>query len=191
VRTNEPLAKKIGFLILLILAVVLVFRIPLLSEEEEHGEAHEHHFHDHHLGLTLAATTHLEEGGGTHFTLGAEYEYRLSQLIGIGLIGELIFAEHTEYLFVLPLYVHATESLWFRAGPGFEVTRHSEEKPHCSCKEDQDPEHYTSNKAKFLMRIGVGYNIDVGGFIITPTVDIDFLRTQTSLVWGIVIGRGF
>lgn len=167
------------------------FRSLLRSEEQEHGESHDHHFHRHHLGLTLAATSHLEKGGNTYFTLGAEYEYRISKLIGIGVIGELIFAEHTEYLFALPLFFHVTESLWFRIAPGYEIAHHSEEGKDVHAKEGHGNGENCTQKAKFLTRIGAGYNLNAGGFIITPTVDLDFFKSQTSLVWGINICRGF
>jgi len=40
---------------------VVSVHIPLLAEEEEHGETRDHHFHRHHLGVMLAATSHLKE----------------------------------------------------------------------------------------------------------------------------------
>ncbi|MFC2164527.1 hypothetical protein ACFLT2_05965 [Acidobacteriota bacterium] len=190
-RKKESLIKKIGFLTLLTFFLVVSFHLPLLAEEEEHGETHGHHFHRHHLGVTLAATSHLEKGGSTYFTLGAEYEYRLSPLFGIGLIGELIFGKETEYLFALPFFIHVTESLWFRIAPGLEVAHHSEESGDSHGEENHGNGEHSSQKAKFLTRIGAGYNFNAGGFIITPTIDLDFLRSQTSLVWGITIGRGF
>jgi len=190
-RKNESLAIKIALLTLLTVFFVVSFNLSLLAEEEEHGETHEHHFHRNHLGVSLAATTQLAEGAGTHFILGADYEYRLSQLIGIGVIGELIFAEETEYLFALPLFLHVTESLWFRVAPGFEVAHHSEEEGDVHAEEDHGNGDHTSKETEFFMRIGVGYGIVVGGFTITPIIDLDFFRKHTSLVWGISIGKGF
>jgi len=185
------MTRKIGLLTLMTVFLVFSIHFPLLAEEEEHGETHEHRFHRNHLGVSLAATTQLEEGGGTHFTLGADYEYRLSQLIGIGVIGELIFAEETEYLFALPLFLHVTESLWFRIAPGFEVAHHSKEEGDVHAEEDHGNGDHTSQETEFFMRIGVGYGFIAGGFTITPTVDLDIFRKHTSLVWGISIGKGF
>ena len=49
----------------------------------------------------------------------------------------------------------------------------------------------TKTKAEFLIRIGAGYSIHLGDFSIDPSVDLDFLRSSTTLVWGINFGLGF
>jgi len=190
-RNTESLRIKIGHLTLVIVLLLISCHISLYAGEEEHGETHEFHFHRNHLGLTLAATRQLAEGAGTHFTLGLDYEYRLSKGVGIGVIGELIFAEETEYLFALPLFLHVSESLWFRIAPGFEVAHHSEEGGDVHAEEDHSNGDSTSQKTEFLIRIGIGYGFAAGGFTITPTIDLDFFRSHTSLVWGISIGKGF
>ena len=100
--TSNSLKRQIG-IFTLATAIFLFFSSGFLyAEEEEHAEAH--HFHQNHLGLTFSGTTSLEEGRGTHFTIGADYERRLSEVWGVGVIGELIFAHNTEYLFALPVF---------------------------------------------------------------------------------------
>jgi len=191
VKKKESLTKKIGLLTLLAVFLVVSFNISLLAEEEEHGETHEHLFHRNHFSVGLGGTTRLEEGAGTYFTLGADYEYRLSKLIGISVVGELIFAEETEYLFAFPLFLHVTDSLWFRVAPGFEVAHHSEEEGDVHAEEDHGYGDHTSKETEFFIRIGMGYGFVAGGFVITPLIDLDFFRKHTSLVWGISIGKGF
>jgi hypothetical protein len=46
-------------------------------------------------------------------------------------------------------------------------------------------------KTGFLIRTGLGYSFEVGGFQIVPSVDVDFLRNKTSLVWGVNFTKGF
>lgn len=62
--------------------------------EDEHGAEHGHHPNV--LGLFLGATG--EDWQGADFTLGLEYERRLSQSFGIGGIAEYIYGDHKEYV---------------------------------------------------------------------------------------------
>lgn len=159
--------------------------------EEEHGEAH--HFHPNHVALFLGGTTHLEKGTGTYFSLGTDYEYRVSSLVGIGVIGELIFAEETEYLLALPLFLHMTDSLWFRLAPGFEVAHHSENhsEGHGEEAHESNDNDHAGSEVLFFIRMGAGYSFHAGGFSIAPTIDLDIFRSRIALVWGISIGKGF
>jgi len=154
------------------------------QSEEEHGEGH--HFHRNHVSFLVGGTTHLEKGAGTYFSLGADYVYRISNLIGIGVVGELIFAEKTEYLLALPIVLYATESLWFQFAPGFEVAHHS-----VGDGNGHGQEAHSSSEVLSLIRIGGGYNFHVGGLSISPSINLDMFRSRNSLVWGIAIGKGF
>jgi hypothetical protein len=169
------------------MTVLVLFLAPqVMGQEEEHAEAH--HFHLNHLGLVFAGTTDLEEGGGTHFTIGVDYERRLSEVWGVGVVGELIFAHQTEYLFVFPAYFHVTEKLWFQAALGFEVSYHHHEEEN---EGNHGEETHTSKETEFLLRIGVGYEFEVEGIAITPAIAFDVFRGHGSLVWGLSIGKGF
>jgi len=48
----------------------------------------------------------------------------------------------------------------------------------------------TESKTEFLVRIGTGYSVHFGKFSVDPSIDIDFLRSSTTLVWGINFGMG-
>jgi hypothetical protein len=82
---------------------------------EEHGEEHEH---ANELGVFVGGTSENDE---THFTIGVEYERRLSRRLGIGVI-----AEHVDgvdaWVFLAPLSFQPSGhlGLTFYAGPGFE-----------------------------------------------------------------------
>jgi len=63
------------------------------------------------------------ESGATHFTLGADYVRRLgaSGRWGIGGFGEVIFAEHSEWVFGALGSFFPTGELWLMTGLGVEL----------------------------------------------------------------------
>lgn len=173
-----------------LLACALVL-ITSYSFSQAH-EAETHQYHRHHAGLFLGGTSNLKKEE-TDFTLGFEYEYRLSKKMArwsIGLIGEMIFAHKTEYLLVVPVILRITDAFFFRAGPGVEWAHHSEENGHGNihAAEAADGE---GSETEFFVRVGIGYGFEVGKFSITPTLDFDIFQSHTTLVWGIAIGKGF
>ncbi|UCE41406.1 MAG: hypothetical protein JSV17_18575 [Candidatus Aminicenantes bacterium] len=155
-------------------------------------EAETHQYHRHHIGLFLGGTSNLKKEE-TDFTLGIEYEYRLSKEMSrwsIGLIGELIFAHETEYLVVVPIILRVTDAFFLRAGPGIEWAHHGEENGHDNIHA-AEAENGNGRESEFFVRVGIGYGFEVGKFSITPTLDVDIFKSQTTLVWGIAIGKGF
>ena len=73
------------------------------------------------------------------------------------------------------------------AGSGVEF--HIDESHDDPAKSGHEPS--GNRETGFLIRTGVGYNFDLGGFTLGPAVFLDTLRETTSLVWGISIGKGF
>lgn len=155
----------------------------ILISSYSYSQAHEtemHQSHRHHVGLFLGGTSNFKNEE-TDFSLGLEYEYRLSKKTGgwsIGLIGELIFAHQTEYLLAMPIVLRVSDAFFFRAGPGIEWAQHGEENGH-------------GRETEFFVRFGIGYGFEVDKFSITPTLDFDIFQGHTTLVWGIAIGKGF
>jgi len=72
------------------------------------------------------------------------------------------------------------KNFWIRSGPGIEFFQ--EEIEHTS---------ETEGKTEFLWRIGVGYKIHIGRFIVDPCVDLDLSRSSEALVWGVNLGMAF
>jgi hypothetical protein len=169
----------------------------VLTVSYSHGQAHEaeaetHHYHSHHLGIFIGGTSNLKKEE-TVFTLGLEYEYRLSKNMsrwGVGLIGELIFAHETEYLIVVPVILHVTDAFFLRAGPGIEWAHHSEENGHGDIHV-AEVTNGNGRESEFFLRVGIGYGFELGKFSITPSLDLDIFQDHTTLVWGMTIGRGF
>lgn len=150
------------------------------EQEKESPDVHEQHdthsYHRHHVVGVVAATTNLDHDQ-TDFTLGGEYVYRLSPRWGTGGFGEVVFADHREWLLGVPLLFHVNPSFWLRAGLGAQVI---------------PGEQQATTEVKWLVRVGTGYNFEVGGgMMVTPFLDLDLVRHPRALIWGLGIGKGF
>ncbi len=170
------------FVLLIIITVLLLpFRFFAQSENNKNNSEPEDHFQYNNLALFVGASS-LFERDDTHFTLGLDYLRYFSPKsnFGAGVFTEAIFAHHTEWLFGALLYYGLTEHLRIRTGPGIEILQEDLE---CGCG--------TITKTEFLIRIGTVYSIHFGKFLIDPSIDFDFLRSSTTLVWGLNFGMAF
>ena len=168
----------------LLILIALFATCNLYSQaKDDHNEfvGHNKHFHFNHF-VVFAGASSLFEKEETHITLGADYVRYFSPKsnFAVGIYGEAIFAHHTEWVFGAVLFYGLTEHLWIRTGPGVEILQEDLE---CGCG--------TETKTEFLIRIGTGYSIHFGKFFIDPSIDIDFLRSSTTLVWGVNFGTAF
>ena len=183
--------KRIRTLLLHCLTIVmLLFSADFFAQGHEaeahrshHEEQHEH-FHQNHLAIFVGTTSFLKDDG-SHFSIGLDYVRVFSpdSPWSLSMLGEVIFAEHTELVFAIPLIFSLGGShFWLRSGPGVEIIKE------VSHKEGMEK---TKAKAKFLYRIGVGYDFEIGSISLTPSLDLDMVRDEPALVWGINIGKGF
>ncbi len=160
------------------------------QEHHSAGHAAEEAFHKNHLSVFTGGTT--ESSGGetrTSFSLGLDYERRFSQLIGLGLGGELVFGgDEREALVGLLLNLHPAAGLVLAAGPGLEFAK---ERHGGGEVEAQQEESGTETKAG--LRIGVLYEFEVGHrYSIAPSIYTDFIEgKEPTLVWGVAFGVGF
>jgi hypothetical protein len=94
------------------------------GEAAAHEEAEAGH-HANHIALFTGATTENVEGGtSSSFSLGLDYERRLSTLIGLGIGGEVVFeGDEREGLLGVLLNFHATRGLILGFGPGVEFAK--------------------------------------------------------------------
>lgn len=145
---------------------------------------HEAHFHYNHFAVFAGASS-LFEREETHFTFGADYIRYFSPEcdFAVGIYSEAIFAHHTEWVFGSVLIYAPTKNLRIRSGPGIELIQ-EEVHSDCDCNS-------TKTEVEFLIRIGTLYDFHLGRFSISPSLDIDFLRSTTTLVWGVNFGMGF
>jgi hypothetical protein len=151
------------------------------ESHEEHGEEHANE-----LGVFLGGTSENDE---THFTIGVEYERRLSGRLGLGFV-----AEHVDgvdaWVFLAPLSFQPGRHLGLTlyAGPGFE-SKVPEPESEEAALEERDRE------AFFVFRVGTSWALELGPVGLHPQVEVDFVREhdawQTALVFGVALGFGF
>lgn len=158
--------------------------------EDEAAEHEEHTFHRHHVAVFLGATTAVpkhggeevveteSEGGGssgetgsvTEASIGLDYEYRLSRVWGIGFLFDYVGGEARASVAGLSLYLHPVGGLKLLAAPGIE---------------------HHEGENEFLVRLGLGYELEVGRWALTPGASVDFVGGDEAYVYGLYIGRGF
>lgn len=142
---------------------------------EEHGQEHGEHFHANHLALFIGSTEaeeHHGEKGDRDFTLGVDYERRLSSLFGIGGMFDWVVEGRREWLLGPIGFLHPYKGLKFFAAPCYQHIREGEED-------------------EFVFRIGAGWDFEIGKYALTPELIYDFASEQNFFVFGVAIGRGF
>ena len=168
--------KGLAVVINVLLAAVLLRGVAASSAEEHdghdvHAQPHsgEEHYPRHVIGLFVGDTHEdSEEGRRDGLTLGAEYEYRVSETFGAGLILEHVAGDFDVDILVLPVAYH--NGPWkFYAGPGIEKGEEEE----------------------FMFRVGVEYGFHVGDYEVSPQVDLDFVAGERLFVFGVVFARHF
>jgi hypothetical protein len=142
--------------------------------------------HDLNELAVFAGVTAKTEKKGTYFSLGLDYVRFLSssEKWGAGAFAEIIFTKHPEWVFGALLYFRFYDKFLIRTGPGIEIIKHEEIDPECNCT-------HVKSETEFLYRIGVGYSHHTKNLIITPTIDMDLVRSETALVFGLNIGIAF
>ena len=149
---------------------------------EEHSDENKHaHFHKHHIALFNGLTSNFTHNS-TDYSIGLDYEYRLSQFIGTGILVEYIAMEKGEILGGLPLFMHFTKGLKLTAAP---LLVNKEE-------HHENSGHHTeeSRVTDFAFRLGAGYGFHVGKLSLAPSINFD-MGESNALVYGINIGLGF
>jgi hypothetical protein len=175
--------KPISSLLAIICVVFLSSNIQAKESSAVHhdftGDSHSahkaHHLHRNHLALFTGATTNFEHES-TDFTIGVDYEYRVNDMFGIGLLGEIVYAEHKETIVGVPFFIHMKNApLKIVLAPGVIMAE----------------DHHHHKYEKFLFRGGLGYDIHMGDYSVTPTLNADVVDGDVSLAYGIAFGVGF
>ncbi len=129
-------------------------------------------FKRHVPGVFIGATS---GNGETAYTLGLEYEFRATQLIGVGAVAEYSPDLHHDDgvgVFLGTVNLHPAGALRLTAGYGKEDVFHG-------------------GKSHSLIRVGASYDFHVGDFGIAPTLNIDFVDHKEIAVFGISLVRPF
>lgn len=146
------------------------------EHQQEKAEAHEKHGHAiesrHHVSMFLGGTTLLvpDESDETAFTLGIDYEYRVSPLIGLGFVAERAFGDIEANTLIAAVDIHIYEGWVVQTGLGFERI---------------------DSETNRLVRLGVLYEFEFGEYTISPQVHYDATNREDSVVFGFAFGRNF
>ncbi len=127
-----------------------------------HGQAAEQEAteHDHEAKNEIAVSVGLaHEGRENDVAAGLEYERRFTEQFGAGLLVERTWGDHEATIYAIPLIMHVDRWKFFLA-PGLEDSHgHSED----------------------LVRLGAGYEFEVGSATIVPTLADDFVGRKTHV----------
>ena len=124
----------------------------------------------HEVAFFMGATDDDEE---VAFTLGVDYERRLTPLLGIGGLVDFALGDLRSAVFGVPVFFHPTERWKLFAAPGFERRE---------------------GENNFLVRLGAGYSFDVGPVDLEPSFMVDFLdedEVSEVFILGVALVREF
>ena len=163
--------KKFELVVVLALLLNVVGASPAFAQADEHelASGHEatHDFHPNLLALFVGVTREGSNENG--LALGIEFERRLSESFGVGVIAEHTFGDLDFWVYAVPFAYH-TGRWKFYIAPGVEDGDHGSES---------------------LVRLGGEYAFEVGAWEISPQLDVDFVDGDQVLVLGVAFGKGF
>ena len=152
---------------------------PVAAQGESHGRAVHHR---NHFGLAAGAATEFAEHTSTTFAAGADYERRLSQLVGVGLMADMTLGDlKRNGLVVAGVFLHPVGGWRFFGGVGVEFVDTAAGEAGGG-----------SSESHVALRLATAYDFPVGRFLVGPIVSVDLLgETETILSYGLTIGLGF
>lgn len=110
------------------------------------------------------------------FTVGVDYERRLSSRWGLGVMGDWAFGDRREFIVVAPLFYHTRSDLRFHLAPGVERIR------------SDGPQ---DAKSEFLLRAGLAYDFHFDGVSLSPSLSVDFVHGEQLYVLGASVGWSY
>ena len=144
---------------------------PALAQTGEHESISQHEatddFHPNLLALFVGVT--YEGSSEIDLALGIEYERRLNESFGVGVLAKHTFGDLDFWVYAVPFAYH-TGRWKFYVAPGVEDGKHGSES---------------------LVRLGGEYAFEVGAWEISPQLDVDFVDGDEVLVLGVTFGKGF
>ena len=122
-----------------------------------------------HISLFIG-DTHID-GEGNNNTIGLDYEYRVSELLGLGAVYEKAYGELDATTSLLVADIHLDNGLIFQVGPGIE-RRHSENSG--------------------VGRAGMLYEFEMDRFTLSPQLHWDYHEHgKNAVVVGLAFGLSF
>jgi hypothetical protein len=142
-----------------------------LGSDEDHGVARNGELHHrHHVAVFLGAA--VRDDGDTESGLagGVEYEYRISRLLGAGVLAEVATGGLRDVLVGIPVALYPWRGLRLVAAPGAGIP--------------------AEGGTEFALRLGVGDRFPIGRFAIVPEFNADLIKGTPTYVFGVSFGVG-
>jgi len=159
--------NNLKILFFLLVAAIIVPN-EVMAEEETQSE-HSSEFEHRHSVAFFMGNTH--DGSEDGFSVGLDYEYRLSETNGIGGLIEYASGELDSWVVAAPLFIYPYKGLRLVVALGFE---------------------YGHSETEFLVRTGIAYEFEMGErWTITPKFNVDFVDSEEKYVYGVAFGYGF
>lgn len=128
-----------------------------------------HHASPHHLSVLTGGTALVDEDH-TAFTLGIDYEYRVSDFLGLGVVVEQAFGDIDATTLLAVADLHLWRGFIAQVGPGVE---------------------FVDGNSHAALRLGVLYEVEFeNGFTLSPQLHYDFSH-EDAVVFGFAIGKAF
>lgn len=152
------------------LLTLFLFVPSVLAEQSESHAAKEYAVHGpNHLSVLLA-DTHVN-GEGNSATVGIDYEYRVSHLLGLGAVLERAYGELNATTVLAVADIHMDNGLIVQVGPGFERA---------------------SGDYVFVSRLGMLYEFELAHFTLSPQLHWDYHDSEpNAIVAGVALGFSF
>lgn len=187
-RTNYTSGERIrGHCLYFIVAMIFALSLSLAASADEAHEEAAHDFHRHHVALIVGGAEGEDSKSG--FSLGADYEYRFNELLGLGGLVEYTGGDFDHVLLLVPVFIHPYKGWLFNVSPGVEI--HEEHEEHGELEEHGEGDD-NDRTADWVVRVGVAYQFHVGErYTIGPEVNVDFTEHETAFAYGVAFGVGF
>ena len=153
---------------------------------QEHTNHAKQKHHKHHLSVVNGGVRNFSHVTNT-LTTGMDYEYRFSNLVGAGILTEVVFLHSNEFEIGLPIFFHPIKGLKFIADPLIAFTK---EPTKGFNNEHNSTEGAKRTESSFHFRVGAGYDFQIHNLSFGPEINMDFSETQ-ALVGCLSIGYGF
>ena len=176
--------KMLRTWLILLVGTQLIFATVIGSDAEpasptkaDHSSHHEHLNHIAvFLGLTAGGENEHHGKEDAALTIGFDYERRLTDRWGVGVLGDMAFGDRREFIMGFPVFLHVGKSAKFLIAPGFERTK--------------GDGHHDAH-SEFLMRFGCAYDVHLKKITLSPAFNVDLLENEAIYVLGVNIGWGF
>ena len=132
-----------------------------------HVGGHDWRAEPQHFSVLIASTVEDEE---TAPSLGLDYEYRVSEFLGVGGVLEYAFEDIDAVTLLAVADLHITPQFIVQTGPGIE---------------------WLDDEEEFVFRIGVLYEWESGGYTVSPQLHYDATSGEDAVVMGVAFGFGF